>query len=143
MLTKTEIKALAGSIHKEYGHLFPSLYPDIPLSTPMLLATLKKERLWVEEEQLSGLMQQVELELAQRVTVSWINYGTVAILLNKFYPQEDLVSITLQRVIDLSRMLPNFKDEEEPEDDVLNAIIYTWSGLREEASYFEEDEGWD
>ncbi|MDY0343622.1 MAG: hypothetical protein RBR28_08615 [Lentimicrobium sp.] len=138
-----DIKALADSIYAEYDHLFPSLYPDIPLNTPMLIAALKKQNRSMDEDQLPGIMQQVELELAQRVSINWNNYGTIAILLHYNYPGEDLVAITLQRVIDLSRTLPNFNDPEVPDDEVLNAIIYTWIGLRDEESFFEEDESWD
>ena len=142
MIMENDIIALADSIYLEYGHLFPSLYPDIPLNTPMLIAALEKQGRTLEENQLPEIMQKVELELARRVDISWNNYGTVAILLNRNYPDEDLVAITLQRVIDLSRTLPNFNDPEVPDDEVLNAIIYTWIGLRDEESYFEEDENW-
>lgn len=142
MIMENDIIALADSIYAEYGHLFPSLYPDIPLNTPMLIAALMKQGHTLEEDQLPAIMQKVELELARRVAISWMNYGTVAILLNQNYPDEDLVSITLQRVIDLTLTLPNFNDPEVPDDDVLNAIIYTWIGLRDEESYFEEDENW-
>jgi FeS assembly protein IscX len=143
LMENKDIKALADRIYAEYSHLFPSLYPDIPLNTPMLNATLKKLKQNIDEDQLPGIMQRVELELAKRVSLSWKNYGTIAILLHYNYPEEDLVPVSLQRVIDLTRSLPNFNDTEMPDDEVINAIIYTWIGLRDEESYFEGDDNGD
>ena len=36
LMENKDIKALADRIYAEYSHLFPSLYPDIPLITPKI-----------------------------------------------------------------------------------------------------------
>ncbi|GAB1405321.1 MAG: Fe-S cluster assembly protein IscX [Lentimicrobiaceae bacterium] len=133
-----DIIALADSIYEDNKHLFPSMYPDIPLNTPMLVNALKKLNLTLEEEQIPEIMQQVELKLAQKVSLNWNNYGTIAMMLHHNYPEENLVAISLQRVEKLTRDLPNFNESEEPDDEILNSIIYLWMGLRDEESYYDE-----
>ena len=142
LLNNNNITIIAEQILKDYSYLFPSVYPDIPLNANMLKDALLKAGMQSDEQELPELMQKVELELAARVPLGWNNYGTLAILLNHLYPDEDLVSINQKRVDELSRQLPNFSDTASPDDDIINSILYTWIGLTDEETYFGEDESW-
>ena len=141
-LHDAEINQVAGIILKDYGHLFPSTYPDIPLNLTMLRNSLSKAGIVVEKYQIPDIMEKVELALAAIVPLKWCNYGSIAILLNQQYPDENLLAISAERVTGLTRSLPNFSDDELPEEDVIDSIIYTWISLTDEDLDLNEDEAW-
>jgi FeS assembly protein IscX len=141
-LNDAEINQVAGIILKDYGHLFPSTYPDIPLNLTMLKTSLDKAGIVAEKIDIPDIMERVELALAAIVPLKWSNYGSIAILLNQQYPDEDLLGISVERVAGLTRALPNFRDEGMPEEDVMDSIIYTWISLTDEDLDLNEDEVW-
>ncbi|MFH1119947.1 MAG: Fe-S cluster assembly protein IscX [Bacteroidota bacterium] len=141
-LNDAEINLVAGIILEDYGHLFPSTYPDIPLNLTMLKASLGKAGIVTEKNEIPDIMERVELALAAIVPLRWSNYGSIAILLNQQYPDEDLLAISVQRVAELTRALPNFRDEGMPEEDVMDSIIYTWISLTDEDLDLTEEEAW-
>lgn len=142
LLNDTEIDAIAGSILKDYEYLFPSTYPDIPLNLMMLKNALSKAGILTEKSEIPDIMQRVELALASMVPLSWSNYGSIALLLNQQYPREKLLSISEQRITKLIKALPNFRDENMPDADVIDSIIYTWISLTDEEFGIGEDEAW-
>lgn len=142
LLNDTEINKIAGIILTDYNYLFPSTYPDIPLNMAMLRDALNKAGIETEKNEIPDIIQRVELMLAAMVPLNWNNYGTVAILLNQKYPDEDLIAISEQKVIELTRALLNFSDDVEPDDDIIDSIIYTWISLTDEELGFSEDDSW-
>lgn len=142
-LSDEEIRQIASLILSESNHLFPSSYPDIPLNTSMLMSALSKTGFTVDEQHINDLMTATELKLAAIAPLNWNNYGTLAILLNQAYPDEDMIAISENRILDLVKNLPNFTDQSEPDEGVIDSIIYTWISLNDDEPYFEEDEAWD
>jgi hypothetical protein len=142
LLHDTEINNIAGLILKDYPHLFPSTYPDIPLNLAMLRDALTKAGVVAEKTEIPDIMQRVELSLAAIVPLTWNNYGSIAILLNQQYPDENLLAISEQRVIELTRSLSNFADSSNPDNDVIDSIMYTWISLTDEDLSLSEDESW-
>jgi FeS assembly protein IscX len=138
----SHIHNIAGSILRNYNYLFPSTYPDIPLNLNMLKEAMAETGFFLEEEKIPEFMEDIELQLAAMVPLNWNNYGTIAILLNKTHPEEDLIAISLQRITELVRELPNFNDAAVPDEDTLDSIIYTWISLTDEYPGFTEDEAW-
>ena len=142
LLNDTQINAIAGLILKDHSFLFPSTYPDIPLNLTMLRDALIKAGVTTEKSDIPDIMQRVELSLAAIVPLTWNNYGSIALLLNQKYPDENLLAISERRVIELTRSLENFKDPDTPEDDVIDSIMYTWISLTDEDMGLSEDESW-
>lgn len=142
LLNDAETATIAGIILTDYNNLFPSTYPDIPLNLAMLKGALNKSGIETEKNEIPDIMQRVELMLAAMVPLNWNNYGTIAILLNQKYPNEDLVSISESKVVELTRALLNFSDDGDPEDDIIDSIIYTWISLTDEEPGFSEDDSW-
>jgi hypothetical protein len=142
LLNDTEINTIAGLILKDYHHLFPSTYPDIPLNLSMLRDALMKAGVTAEKNEIPDIMQRVELSLAAIVPLTWNNYGSIAILLNQQYPDENLLAISEHRVIELTRSLSNFADSNDPDNDVIDSIMYTWISLTDEDIGLSEDESW-
>jgi hypothetical protein len=142
LLNDDEIKLIAGSILKDYKHLFPSTYPDIPLNLSMLKDALGNIGKIAEKNEIPDIMQRVELALASMVPLEWNNYGSIAILLNHLYPDENLLTISEQKITDLTRALSNFNDDSQPGDDIINSLIYTWISLTDEELGQNEDESW-
>jgi len=142
LLSHADIQALAATILKENTHLFPSNYPDIPLNIAMLKDALEINKFSVDKDQIPDLIQDVELALAAIVPLNWSNYGTIAILLNEKFPDEELLAISEERITALARQLPNFADNSEPDEDAIDSIIYTWISLTDEELNLEEDESW-
>ncbi len=142
LLNDTEINTLAGLILKDYRHLFPSTYPDIPLNLSMLRDALTKAGVVTEKNDIPDIIQRVELSLAALVPLTWNNYGSIAILLNQQYPDENLLAVSEQRVIELTRSLGNFADSSNPDEDVIDSIMYTWISLTDEDMGLSEDESW-
>lgn len=137
-----QINSIAASILKDYDYLFPSTYPDIPLNLTMLKNALSKAGLVTEKNEIPDIMQQVELALASMVVLNWSNFGSIAILLNQQYPEENLLALSGQRITELIKALPNFTDVSNPEEDVIDSIIYTWISLTDKEFGFNEDEAW-
>jgi hypothetical protein len=142
LLHDTEINNIAGLILKDYHYLFPSTYPDIPLNLAMLRDALTKAGIVAEKTEIPDIMQRVELSLAAIVPLTWNNYGSIALLLNQQYPDENLLAISEQRVIELTRNLSNFADSNDPDNDVIDSIMYTWISLTDEDMGLSEDESW-
>jgi len=142
LLSHADIQALADTILKENTHLFPSNYPDIPLNIAMLKDALEINKFSVDKDQIPDLIQDVELALAAIVPLNWSNYGTIAILLNEKFHNEELLAISEERITALARQLPNFADNSEPDEDAIDSIIYTWISLTDEELNLEEDESW-
>ncbi|MBK6962532.1 MAG: hypothetical protein IPH20_01015 [Bacteroidales bacterium] len=142
LLNDTEINAIAGTILRDHSFLFPSTYPDIPLNLAMLRDALAKADIVTEKNDIPDIMQRVELSLAAIVPLTWNNYGSIAILLNQQYPDENLLSISEQRVIELTRGLSNFADNSLPDEDVIDSIMYTWISFTDEDMSLSEDESW-
>ncbi|NTW23425.1 MAG: Fe-S cluster assembly protein IscX [Lentimicrobium sp.] len=142
LLNDKEINAIAGIILTDYNYLFPSTYPDIPLNLAMLRDALNKAGIETEKNEIPDIMQRVELMLAAMVPLNWNNYGTIAILLDQKYPDEDLLAISEQKVMELTRALLNFSDKGDPEADIIDSIIYTWISLTDEELGFSEDDSW-
>jgi|GEM_PF-972608 len=142
LLSHADIQALAATILKENTHLFPSNYPDIPLNIAMLKDALEINKFSVDKDQIPDLIQDVELALAAIVPLNWSNYGTIAILLNEKFHNEELLAISEERITALARQLPNFADNSEPDEDAIDSIIYTWISLTDEELNLEEDESW-
>ncbi|MCO5265671.1 MAG: hypothetical protein M9948_07325 [Lentimicrobium sp.] len=136
------INSIAASILTENAYLFPSSYPDIPLNVTMLKNALLKAGIEADKTEFRVIMQQVELALASMVPLNWNNYGSIALLLNQQNPQENLLAISEQRIIELTRGLPNFKDESEPDADIIDSVIYTWISLTDAEIDFIENESW-
>lgn len=141
-LNSSQINSIAALILEDYEYLFPSTYPDIPLNLIMLKNSLSKAGLSPEKSEIPDIMQRVELALASMVPLSWSNFGSIAILLNQQYPEENLLSISEQRVTEIIKALPNFKDDNTPDEDVIDSIIYTWLSLTDEEFGSGEDEAW-
>jgi hypothetical protein len=142
LLNDTEINTIAGLILRDHSFLFPSTYPDIPLNLAMLRDALTKAGIVTEKSDIPDIMQRVELSLAAIVPLTWNNYGSIAILLNQQYPDENLLAISEQRVIELTRGLSNFADNSLPDDDVIDSIMYTWISFTDEDMSLSEDESW-
>lgn len=142
LLNDAELNAVAVSILTDHRHLFPSAYPDIPLNLSMLKNALQKGGLEAGKEDIPEIMQQVELALAALVPLNWNNYGTIAILLNQYYPDEDLIAITENRIIEITNALPNFSDKSGPQEDIIDSIIYTWISLMDDELNLTEDDAW-
>lgn len=142
-LNDDEIRQIASLILSECNHLFPSSYPDIPLNSSMLMSALSKTGFEVDEQHINDLMAATELKLASIAPLNWNNYGTLAILLNQANPNEDMIAISEDRILELVKNLPNFTDQSEPDEGVIDSIIYTWISLNDDEPYFEEDEAWD
>lgn len=142
LLNDDDINSVAGSILKDYTHLFPSTYPDIPLNLAMLKDTLSKTGFIIEKNDIPDIMQRVELSLAALVPLTWDNYGSIAILLNQRYPNENLLAISEQRIIELTTSLKNFIDNNPPDDDVIDSIMYTWISLTDADMGLSEEESW-
>lgn len=141
-LNNDQIKTIAGSILKDNEYLFPSTYPDIPLNLSMLKTALSNAGITAEKNEVPDLMQRVELALAAMVPLNWNNYGSIAILLEQEYPDEDLITINMQRIIELTRSLSNFEDDSVPDQDQIDSIIYTWISLTDEEIDMNETESW-
>lgn len=139
----SHIRRIADSIFRDHSYLFPSPYPDIPLNTTMVKDAMAADGIEPNEEDLPAIMDRIELELASMVPLNWNNYGTIAILLNRNYPDEDMTVISIPHITELVMGLPNFSDPEKPDEDTLNYIIYTWISLNDDYADFPEDEGWD
>jgi len=142
LLDTAHISLIADSILKDYNYLFPTSYPDIPLNLKMLKETLGKAGLTAEKSEIPDIMQRVELALASIVPLNWNNYGSIALLLDQQYPEENLLSISEQRVTELIRALPNFKDDQSPDEDIIDSIIYTWISLTDKEFGFDDNEAW-
>jgi len=141
-LNSAQIHSIAASILEDYGYLFPSTYPDIPLNLIMLKNSLSKAGLITEKNEIPDIMQRVELALASMVPLSWSNFGSIAILLHQQYPEENLLAISEQRVTEIIKAIPNFTDENEPDEDAIDSIIYTWISLTDEEFGIGKDEAW-
>lgn len=141
-LKDEEIGRVASLILAENEHLFPSPYPDIPLNIPMLKNALKKAGHQVTEAEMNELMVSVELKLAAIAPVSWNNFGTIAILLNNRFPNEDLVAISPERIIEMVKEFHNFDYNTPPDENTLDSVIYTWISLNDDDSGFSEDDAW-
>jgi FeS assembly protein IscX len=67
------------------------------------------------------------------MALTWEKYGELADALEKEYPQEDLLEITNERVVELVNKLENFKDKKRPEDEeLIDAVIYAWISMTDE-----------
>lgn len=141
-LKDEEISRIAELILAESEHLFPSPYPDIPLNIPMLKNALDKTGHQVSEAEMNEMMVSVELNLATIAPVNWNNFGTIAILLNNLYPEEDLVAISPERIIEMVEEFPNFDNSTPPDEDTLDSVIYTWISLNDDDPGFSEDDAW-
>ncbi len=137
-----EIGRIASLILAENEHLFPSPYPDIPLNIPMLKVALNNLGHQVTEAEMNELMVSVELKLAAIAPVNWNNFGTIAILLNNLFPDEDLVAISPERIIEMVKEFPNFDNSTPPDEDTLDSVIYTWISLTDDDQGFSEDDAW-
>lgn len=141
-LNDADINTIAGIILRDYSHLFPTTYPDIPLNLAMLRDALAKAGFSVEKPEIPDLMQRVELVFATLVPLNWNNYGTIALLLNQLFPDEDLLTISESRVSELTRNLPNFTDVNQPDEDAIDSIIYTWISLTDEEPEERDSHAW-
>ncbi len=142
LLNDDDINSVAGSILKDYTHLFPSTYPDIPLNLAMLKDTLSKSGFIIEKNDIPDIMQRVELALAALVPLTWNNYGSIAILLNQQHPSENLLAMSEQRIIKLTTSLKNFIDNNTPDEDAIDSIMYTWISLTDADMGLSEEESW-
>lgn len=141
-LEDAEISRIASLILAESEHLFPSPYPDIPLNIPMLKDAVIKTGHQVTEAEMNELMVSVELKLATIAPINWNNFGTIAILLNNRFPDEDLVAISPERIIEMVKEFQNFDNDTPPDDDILDSVIYTWISLNDDDSGYSEDDAW-
>jgi FeS assembly protein IscX len=141
-LKDEEISRIASLVLAESQHLFPSPYPDIPLNISMLKDALTKTGHEVTEAEMNELMISVELKLAAIAPVNWNNFGTIAILLNNRFPDEDLVAISPERIIEMVKELPNFDNTTPPDEYTLDSVIYTWISLNDDDPGFSEDDAW-
>jgi hypothetical protein len=137
-----EIEKIAALILLENKHLFPCSYPDIPLNLTMIKDALRMTGYKVAETDVNDFMAAAELKLAAMAPLNWNNYGTIAILLNQNYPDEDLLAISPNRVVELVKAFSNFKDLSEPDNDTIDSIIYTWISLADENDGFSDDDAW-
>jgi Fe-S-cluster formation regulator IscX/YfhJ len=137
-----ELNKIAALILLECKHLFPCSYPDIPLNPTMINDALRVTGYKVDENDMNDFMAAAELKLAAMAPLNWNNYGTIAILLNQNYPDEDLLAISPLRIVELVKAFPNFSDMSEPDADTLDSIIYTWISLADEFEGFSDDEAW-
>jgi FeS assembly protein IscX len=142
MMNDDELNKVAALILLENKHLFPCSYPDIPLNFSMLKDALRITGYKVDEIDLNDFMSAAELKLAAMAPLNWNNYGTIAILLNQNYPDEDLLAISPTRVVDLVKAFPNFSDMSEPDADAIDSIIYTWISLSDENDGYSDDDAW-
>lgn len=142
MMNDDELNKVAALILLENKHLFPCSYPDIPLNFSMLKDALRITGYKVDEIDLNDFMAAAELKLAAMAPLNWNNYGTIAILLNQNYPDEDLLAISPTRVVDLVKAFPNFSDISEPDADAIDSIIYTWISLSDENDGYSDDDAW-
>lgn len=133
-LSDDELNKIAFLILKENGHLFPSSYPDIPLNVAMVKKALKTRGNKVSESEINTIMNAAELKFAAIAPLNWNNFGTIAILLNQKFPGEDPVSISYDRIIEMVRQFPNFKDTNDPDSETFNSVIYTWISLIEDSA---------
>lgn len=141
-LKDEEISRIATLILAESEHLFPSPYPDIPLNISMLKDALNETGHQVTEAEMNEMMVSVELKLAAIAPVNWNNFGTIAILLNNRFPDEDLVAISPERIIEMVKEFPNFDNNTPPDEYALDSVIYTWISLNDDDSGFSEDDAW-
>ncbi|PKP50256.1 MAG: hypothetical protein CVT94_02160 [Bacteroidetes bacterium HGW-Bacteroidetes-11] len=141
-LKDDELNRIAALILLESNHLFPCSYPDIPLNFSMLKDALRITGYKVDEIDLNDFMAAAELKFAAMAPLNWNNYGTIAILLNQNYPDEDLLAISPTRVVDLVKAFPNFSDMSEPDADAIDSIIYTWISLSDENDGYSDDDAW-
>jgi len=142
MMNDDELNKVAALILLENKHLFPCSYPDIPLNLSMIKDALRVTGYKVDENDMNDFMAAAELKLAAMAPLNWNNYGTIAILLNQNYPDEDLLAISPLRIVELVKAFPNFSDMSEPDADTTDSIIYTWISLADEFETFSEDEAW-
>ena len=132
MMNDDELNKVAVLILLENKHLFPCSYPDIPLNLSMIKDALGVTGFKVDENDMNDFMAAAELKLAAMAPLNWNNYGTIAILLNQNYPDEDLLAISPLRIVELVKAFPNFSDMSEPDADTTDSIIYTWISLADE-----------
>ncbi|MGD9637430.1 MAG: Fe-S cluster assembly protein IscX [Alphaproteobacteria bacterium] len=64
--------------------------------------------------------------------LKWENYGAIADALEEKYPEEDLIHIKQERIIELVSSLEDFEDETVPRDrELVKAVHYAWINLEE------------
>lgn len=126
------VKLITNLILVHYSHFFPSSYPDIPLNMSMITDVSTKASVDISAFGNEDLLKQVELRLSKTAPLNWSNYGSIALLLRNLYPEEDLLSVREQSIIDYVRGLPNFDDSNPPDHDSIDSIIYTWMSLEED-----------
>ena len=142
IMNDEELNKVAALILLENKHLFPCSYPDIPLNLSMIKDALRVTGYKVTEADVNDFMAAAELKLAAMAPLNWNNYGTISILLNQNYPDEDLLAISPARVVELVKAFPNFSDMSEPDADAIDSIIYTWISLSDENDGYSDDDAW-
>lgn len=136
------IKLLTNLIMVHYSHFFPSSYPDIPLNITMIRDVAAKASVDISEYKDDELIKLVEIKLAQSVTLNWNNYGSLALLLHELYPNEDLLALSEQKVIQYIKNLPNFNDPLTPDYELINSLIYTWMSMEDDESTDIQSSNW-
>lgn len=123
------IKLIVNLILVHYSSFFPSAYPDIPLNMSMIQDVAAKALIDISGFKEEELLKLAEIQLARTAPLNWNNYGSLALILNELYPDEDLVKLGEQAAIDYVRKLPNFADSKVPDHELVDALIYTWMSL--------------
>lgn len=126
------VKLLTNLILVHYSHFFPSSYPDIPLNMSMITDVSNKASVDISAFKDEELLKLVELRLSRTAPLNWSNYGSIALLLKSLYPNEDLLAVREQSVVDYVKSLPNFDDSNPPDNDSIDSIIYTWMSLEDD-----------
>lgn len=126
------VKLLTNLILVHYSHFFPSSYPDIPLNMSMITDVSNKASVDISAFKDEELLKLVELRLSKTAPLNWSNYGSIALLLKSLYPNEDLLSVREQSIVNYVKSLPNFDDSNPPDNDSIDSIIYTWMSLEDD-----------
>lgn len=60
------------------------------------------------------------------MSYGWKDYCEIADALNEAYPDQSLTNMKLEELIRLVKSLPDFQDDSEPDELVLDAIWNRW-----------------